>query len=217
MEAAMQQGMRATALMVGVGLAFGIAASAAAASSQWFGSIANWVQSSASGTATTSSCNTTQTCISGTGTGQFSLPFLGLDGPQGNNSHGDHGWTGGFGSYNFSASLTINSGTTTPNGFGGTCSAAGGTVTLTPTHGSSSNKLVLDVQGAACAVGASTTEQVLTATYVVDASSGGIFADATGTGSLNASTNSTATPIVLDLSFSGALHFCGDTACLVSP
>jgi hypothetical protein len=196
--------MRATLLMAGAGLAFGIAASAAAVSAAWAGSFGNWVQSSASGTATTNSCNTTQTCIAGTGSGSFILPFGGQDGPQGDDWHHHNG---GFGSYNFSASLTVDTGNHTSNGFGGSCSAAGGTVTLTPAHGPAGNTLVLDVQGAECAVGASTTEQVLTATYVVDASSSGIFSGATGTGSFSASLDSAAAPFVLDLTFAGGLHF----------
>lgn len=211
----MQQRMRTvSALMAGAGLAFGIAASAAAGPGVSFGSFTNWVESTASGTATTASCNTAQTCITGTGSGHLNLSNGFSFGPQGGNWHGGDGGGGWLGSYNFSASLTVDSGNTTPNGFGGTCSAAGGTVTLTPTHGPSGNSLVLDVQGAECAVGASTTEQVLTGTYVVDASSTGAFLDATGTGSFSASTNSTATPIVLDLAFSGGLQFCGETACL---
>jgi hypothetical protein len=163
-----------------------------------------WAQSFATGRGTATSCNTTQTCITASGNGEASLSpsFLaeGLDQPNLNAE--------GFalGRYKFSASLTIDAGNTTPNGFGGTCSAAGGTVTLTLPH-AYTGSLVLDVQGTECAVGNSTTEEVLNATYVVENPVHLPSSGASGTGSFSMSLNAATTPVTfaIDLSFGGHL------------
>lgn len=205
----MGPGMRA--FLLGVGLVLGLATSTSA-DAGGNGVVPpivivenGWVQSFATGSGTAASCNTTQTCIAAKGNGEASLSpsFLaeGLDQPNLN------GQGFSLGNYKFSASLTIDAGNTTPNGFGGTCSAAGGTVTLTLPH-AFTGSLVLDVQGTECAVGNSTTEEVLNATYVVENPVRLPSSGASGTGSFSMSLNAAATPVTftLDLSFSGHLN-----------
>jgi hypothetical protein len=197
------------AFLLGAGLALGLAASTRADAG---GNVVvppitiavnGWVQSFATGSGTATSCNTTQTCVTANGNGEATISSSSLD-PGG--AQGDFNGQGfPLGKYKFSASLTIDSGNTTPNGFGGTCSAAGGTVTLTLPH-AFTGSLVLDVQGTQCAVGDSTTEEVLNATYVVESPVHIGSSGASGTGSFSMSLNSATTPTALDLSFSGHLN-----------
>jgi hypothetical protein len=127
----------------------------------------------ARGTGTKATCNTTQTCISASGGGR-SIVLLGQPGPDAR-----------LAVFNWTVSLTVDSGNATPNGFGGECAPVGGTVALSP-PGSPSDILVLDIQGSNCQVGADLTVTVITASQVNDpATSTGPFAGIPDGGSFN--------------------------------
>jgi hypothetical protein len=74
----------------------------------------------AAGTSTKQTCNTTQTCITGSGSGRLKVSFA----PPGPLVLLD--------TYNWSASFTVDRGNATPNGFGGKCAPVAGTVAFTP-------------------------------------------------------------------------------------
>ena len=196
----MQWGTQAVVLGAGLALSAATNAVAGGITAVSAPTVETWIESFGSGSRNTSSCNTNQTCLTATGSGVGRASFRQQ---QGNGQITLNGWGRPPVEYNFSANLTIDSGHSTPNGFGGTCSAAGGTVTLTPADGRTGS-LVLDVQGAECSVGSNEAEQVLTSTYVVDcAASSGVLSAEAGTGSFNMS----GSPGGLSLSFSGSLQF----------
>jgi hypothetical protein len=62
------------------------------------------------------------------------------------------------------------------------------------------------VQGTQCAVGDSTTEEVLNATYVVESPVHIGSSGASGAGGFSMSLNSATTPAALDMSFNGHLN-----------
>jgi hypothetical protein len=125
------------------------------------------------GTSTKQTCNTTQTCISGTGSGRLKVSFA-PEGPL--------------------ALLTVDTGNATPNGFGGKCAAVGGTVTFSP-PGDATEMLVLEIQGSDCQIGAEPSLSEITATYLVDtAASTGRFNRVTGGGSFNWAVDASGSP-----------------------
>ena len=127
----------------------------------------------ARGTGTKETCNTTQTCISASGGGR-AIVFVGPPGPDTL-----------LAVFNWTASLTVDSGNATPNGFGGKCAPVSGTVALSPPD-SPSEVYVLDIQGSNCQVGANPDFTVITASQVNDPStSTGPFAGTPGGGSFN--------------------------------
>ena len=79
----------------------------------------------ASGTSTKQSCNTTQTCITGIGSGCLTVSFA----PPGPLVLLD--------TYNWTASLTVDTGNATSNGFAGKCAAASGAIGFSPPDGPS--------------------------------------------------------------------------------
>ncbi len=195
----MRKRIRSFAVFLGAGLFLSAGALPALAADSG-NSAGGWIFAWAEGTASAATCNTNQTCISGSGKG-LSKSLFGVPAGSGEESHA--GGNGALGRYDFAANLTLDSGNASPNGFGGTCSAAGGTLTLS--HRSDS--LVVDVQGAACALGASATLSALNGSYVVDgAHSAGAFAGASGTGAFNAALDANATPIALSLVLNGNLQ-----------
>lgn len=127
----------------------------------------------ARGTGTKVTCNTTQTCISASGGGRLIL-FIGPPGPDALLTV-----------FNWKASLTVDSGHATPNGFGGECAPVAGTVAFSPPS-SPSEVFVLDIQGSSCQVGADPDLTVITASEINDtAASTGPFAGTPGGGSFH--------------------------------
>jgi hypothetical protein len=149
----------------------------------------------ASGTSTKETCNTTQTCIAGSGSGRLKVSFA----PPGPLVLLD--------TYNWTASLVVDSGNTTPNGFGGTCSAVGGSVAFTPPN-APTEILVLAVQGLDCQIGADASAREITASYLVDpAQSTGRFTQVTGAGSFNWASDASGSPTIVHFAGVGAKQF----------
>jgi hypothetical protein len=96
--------------------------------------------------------------------------------------------------FNWTASLTVDSGNATPNGFGGECAPVSGTVAFSP-PGRPSDVYILDVQGSHCQVGANPAMTVITGSQANDgAASTGPFAGIPGGGSFNWTADASQTP-----------------------
>jgi hypothetical protein len=109
--------------------------------------------------------------------------------------------------YNWTASLTVDTGNGTPNGFGGKCAAVGGTVTFSP-PGDATEMLVLEIQGSDCQIGAEPSLSEITATYLVDtAASTGRFNRVTGGGSFNWAADASGLPTSVSFAGVGVKHF----------
>jgi hypothetical protein len=113
--------------------------------------------------------------------------------------------------YNWAASLTVDTGNATPNGFGGKCAPVSGTVEFSP-PGHPSEVLVLDVQGSNCQIGANPALSEITATQEADpAASTGRFARVTGGGSFNWVADVSAAPAKIYYAGIGSWNSCTGT------
>jgi hypothetical protein len=176
-----------------------VGASAGGAGHQW-GHQGSWIEGWGSGTVTAESpnpCVSTQPCVltvTGNGTSQGAFWLLGRFDVQGN--------------------VTVDLPGAVGNGFDQACYPVTGTLTLTPTgFGDDRNvgSLAVDIQGQGCAVGSNPNPLATAATYVVNgANSTGIFADASGTGTINASLDLTQSPPQVGFAFVGSLQTTGN-------
>jgi hypothetical protein len=175
-----------------------VGASAGGAGHQWDDQ-GSWIEGWGGGTVTAESpnpCVSTQPCVltvSGSGASQGAVWLRGRFDVQGN--------------------VTVDLRGAVGNGFDQACYPVTGTLTLSPMGvGDDWNvgSLAVDIQGQGCAVGSNPNPLAAAATYVVDgANSTGIFAGASGTGTMNASLDLGQSPPAVGFAFSGSLQTTG--------